>query len=378
MRAPTPARAAAGARGAGGGVKILDRYLFGEFVWFLVLGLAGLVSIILVVDVIEKIDVFLDNRASLGLISRFYLFRIPEILVHSLPIALLLATFLALGQLNKFGELTAMRVSGLSLLRILLPVFAVAFGCVLFTLGLSESIVPAANRERDRIYDEKIQHVRREAVTERSDVTYLGEGGRIFYMRLYLIRERRMHEVTLQEFSHGELSRRIDAAEATWDGRRWVFSSGYVRTFDGGKEIAHPFERMAVSGIAETPDDLSKEVRQPGEMNYLELASYVTKLRASGARVANYLVDLHLKLAFPLINLIVVMIGSSLATRLRMQSAALGFGLSAAIAFLYYVLMRTGQALGYNGVLPPYAAAWMGDALFGGVALAMFAQAQRR
>jgi lipopolysaccharide export system permease protein len=113
-------------------------------------------------------------------------------------------------------------------------------------------------------------------------------------------------------------------------------------------------------------------------MNYLELASYVTKLRASGARVANYLVDLHLKLAFPLINLIVVMIGSSLATRLRMQSAALGFGFSAAIAFLYYVLMRTGQALGYNGVLPPYAAAWMGDALFGGVALAMFAQAQRR
>jgi lipopolysaccharide export system permease protein len=378
VRARPPSRAAAIGRGAGGGVKILDRYLFFEFVWFLILGLVGLVTVILVVDVIEKIDVFLDNHAALALVSRFYLFRTPEIIVHTLPIALLLATFLALGQLNKFGELTAMRASGLSLLRILMPVFAVAWGAVLVALVLTEFVVPAANREHDRIYDEEIQHVRREAETERSDVTYLGEGGRIFFMRLYVIRERRMHEVTLQEFRQGELIRRIDAAEASWDGKRWVFSSGYVRTFEDGRESARPFERMAVDGIAETPNDFAKQSRRPEEMNYFELAAYVTKLRASGARVSNYLVDLHLKLAFPLINLIVVMIGASLATRLRMQSAALGFGLSAAISFVYYVLMRAGQALGYNGVLSPYAAAWLGDATFGTVACAMFFAAQRR
>lgn len=113
-------------------------------------------------------------------------------------------------------------------------------------------------------------------------------------------------------------------------------------------------------------------------MNYLELRGYVDKLRASGGRVANYLVDLHLKLAFPLVNFVVVLIGASLATRLRMQSAALGFGLSVAIAFIYYAFMRTGQALGHNGALPPYLAAWMGDAVFGLVGITMMAQAQRR
>ena len=359
-------------------MKLLDRYVLAEFVGFLLLGLFGLVSIILVVDVIEKIDVFLDNHATLGLIGAYYAFRTPEVLVRSLPVALLLATFLALGQLNKFGELTAMRASGLSLLRILLPVFGVAAVCALATLALSEVIVPAANQRRDRIYDEEIQHVHREVVTERSDVTYLGQGGRIFYMRLYLIRERRMHEVTLQEFRRGELMRRIDAAEASWEDGRWVFSSGVLRTFENGHEVARPFTRLAVTGIAEDPDDFAKQDLQPGEMNYFELAAYVARLRSSGARVANYLVDLHLKLAFPLINLIVVVIGASLATRLRMQSAALGFGFSAAISFLYYLLMRASQALGYNGVLSPYVAAWLGDATFGLVALAMFTQAQRR
>jgi lipopolysaccharide export system permease protein len=151
-----------------------------------------------------------------------------------------------------------------------------------------------------------------------------------------------------------------------------------LRTFQNGVEKAEPFDRMAVNGIAERPEDFAKESRQPEEMNFVELLGLVEKLRASGARVANYVVDLHLKLAFPLINLIVVMIGASLATRLRMQSAAVGFGLSVVIAFVYYAFMRTGQALGHNGALPPYLAAWLGDLVFGGVGGAMLMSAQRR
>ncbi len=358
-------------------MKILDRYLLREFAGYLALGLIGILAIFVVVDVFEKIDVFLDHHAALPLVTRYYLFRLPEWIVQVLPIALLLATFLALGQLNKFGELTAMRTSGRSLLGILQPVLAVALGATVVALVLGEFVVPESNRQRDDLYDRKIQNIRRAELTERADVTYLGEGGRIFYMRLYLVPEHRMHEVSLQEFRAGALLRRIDAAEATWDGRRWVFSSGYVRTFQGQKESVRPFERLAVEGIAEQPEDFAKESRNPGEMNFIELWEYLEKLRASGARVANYLVDLQVKLAFPLVNLIVVLIGAPVATRLRMQSAALGFGLSIVISFCYYALLRTGQALGHSGALNPYVAGWLGDAVFGVVGAVMMVRAQR-
>ena len=359
-------------------MKILDRYLLREFSTYLLLGLVGFITIFIVVDVFEKIDVFLDHKAPALLIVRFYIYRAPEVVVQVLPVALLLATFLSLGQLNKFGELTAMRAVGLSLMRILTPVFGVALVAMVGALLLGEIVVPGANRERDNIYDQQIQRVRPRTVTERADVTYLGEGGRIYYMRLYVVNEKRMHEVSLQEFKAGDLVRRIDAAEATWDGKRWIFSSGFLRTFDQGVEKAEPFTRMAVDGLAEVPDDFAKEGRNPDEMNYFELRAYVDRLRASGGRVANYLVDLHLKLSFPIVNLIVVMIGASIATRLRMQNAALGFGLSVAISFIYYAFMRSGQALGHNGALPPYVAAWLGDIVFGAVGLVMMVQAQRR
>lgn len=359
-------------------MRITDRYVLREFLSYLVLALFGLIALFVIVDVFEKIDVYLDHRAELLLVARMYLFQLPEWIVLVLPIALLLSTFLSLGQLNKFGELTAMRSLGLSLVRILTPVFAIA---VLGTIGaflFSEIVTPRATKERDRIYDVEIQRHPSGATNERADMTYLGEGGRIYYARLYVVSERRMHEVSLQEFKTGQLMRRIDAAEATWDGRRWVFSSGYVRTFVSGVEQAHSFTRMAVDGLPERPNDFAQEKRDPKEMNFVELGRYIERLRASGARIANYLVDLHMKLSFPLINLIVVMIGAAVATRLRLQSAALGFGLSIGIAFVYYAFMRAGQAFGHSGVLPPYVAAWLGDLVFGSVGLTMMWRAQRR
>ena len=358
-------------------MRILDRYLLREFVVFLGLGLIGFIVIFVVVDLIEKMDVFLDHKASWLLVAEYFVNLAPDVVVKMLPVALLLATFLALGQLNKFGELTAMRAGGLSLVRILMPVFGVAVGCVVASLLLGEYVVPAATRARDTIFEERIQHLQRSTPSERADVTYLGRGGRVWLVGLYLVNEQRMHEVSLQEFRSGVLTRRIDAAEASWDGKRWVFSAGYVRKFEGGKEDAEAFQRMAVDGLGERPEDFSKPGHKPEEMNYFELRSYVERLRASGARVENYLVDLHLKLAFPLICLIVVLIGGSMVTRLRMQSAALGFGLAVAISFLYYGIMRAGQALGHNGALPPYVAAWSADVVFGSAGLWMMARAQR-
>jgi lipopolysaccharide export system permease protein len=359
-------------------MKILDRYLLREFTAYLALGCIGFIAILLVAELFAQVDVFLDQHTPPLLIARLLLFQAPEKVVQILPVGMLLATFLALGQLNRFGELAAMRAAGLPLLRILAPVFGVAALGTIGAFAFNEMVVPQANRERDRLLHQDIEHVRMEEAGERADVTYLGEGGRIFIMRLYLVREKRMHEVSLQEFHHGALWRRLDAAEASWDGARWVFSSGVVRSFENGQEHARPFERMAVMGIRERPEDFARENRNPAEMNFFELRGYVDRLRASGARVAGYLVDLHLKLALPLVNLVVIMIGGAVATRLRSQTVALGFGLSIAIAVVYYAFVRMGQALGHNGAFPPYLAAWSGNVLFGTVGAIMLWRAQQR
>src|SRR4029079_11789438 len=131
------------------------------------LGLIGFIVIFVVVDLIEKMDVFLDHRAPWFLVAQYFVNLTPDVVLKMLLVALLLATFLALGQLNKFGELTAMRAVGLSLLRILRPVMVIAVIAAALALVLGEFVVPVANRQRDEIYNEQIQSLRTEADSER-------------------------------------------------------------------------------------------------------------------------------------------------------------------------------------------------------------------
>src|SRR5262249_19749222 len=135
-------------------------------------------------------------------------------------------------------------------------------------LLVGEFVVPAATRARDTIFEERIQHLQRQSPIERADLTYLGQGGRIWIVGLYLVNEKRMHDVSLQEFHSGLLSRRIDAAEANWERGRWVFVNGYVRQFVRGTENAEAFQRLAVGGLAERPDDFAKQGHKPEEMNW--------------------------------------------------------------------------------------------------------------
>ena len=169
-----------------------------------------------------------------------------------LPVALLLATFLALGQLNKFGELTAMRAAGLSLLRILRAgVRRRRRSCALVSLA-ARRVRGAGGEPRARRDLRRADpgHPPRRRSTERADVTYLGAGGRIFYMRLYLVREQRMHEVSLQEFRSGDAG----APHRRGRGAAGTAGAGCSRrascaTFDGRpREGAGRSTRMAVNG----------------------------------------------------------------------------------------------------------------------------------
>jgi lipopolysaccharide export system permease protein len=280
--------------------------------------------------------------------------------------------------MSKFNELTAMVTSGLSTGRIVLPLFGVGLVAVGISFALNELVVPQATEKREAILETEVRHRLTTRPTEYSNLSVLGKGGRIITAKLYLVPEKRLHDVTVTEFKGDTLVKRVDANVARWDGSEWVFQDGVERTFQGGRETARPFSRFPRPDLPETPADFEKNPENPETMGYTALAEYVHRLEHGGLRVEKYRVQLDQKIAFPFINLIVVVMGAALASRLRNPNAALGFGVSVSTAFFYVGLMRAGLALGQNGTLPATAAAWFANAFFGIIALALLVQAQRR
>ena len=87
--------------------------------------------------------------------------------------------------------------------------------------------------------------------------------------------------------------------------------------------------------------------------------------------------DVQFNLAFPLVNLIVVLMGVILASGPRKTTIASGFGLTLLISFGYYVFMNLGRSLGHNGTLHPILAGWSGNLLYGLICLVLFLRAKR-
>jgi lipopolysaccharide export system permease protein len=241
----------------------------------------------------------------------------------------------------------------------------------------NEVLLPHLNARRVEIYRVEIRKQSLEGPAVRTNLAYLGSSGRTFLIRTYNVPKKEMREVVIQEIRNHMLTGRIDAATATWEKGEWVFHEGYVRRFTREGEKAAHFNELRIPGLAERPEDFAETEEDPTGLSYWELARYIGRLHQSGGRVQKYLVDLYLKVSFPLTNLIVVVIGTALAFRARRGGLAVWFGLSVFISFLYYALIRLGQAFGHNGALPPLLAAWVGNLLFGALAFELFRRARK-
>jgi lipopolysaccharide export system permease protein len=360
------------------GLHTLDRYLLSEYLKALALALLSFVGLFLVVDFIEKLNRFLDHNPEWWAIASYFLWKVPYILVMMMPVALLMATFFTLGQMARFNELSAIVTSGVSLVRLAAPVLIIAALASVISFVLGELVVPDATARREEILHNDIEKIPRTPNTQRNDIALKGRDGRVYVVRTYLVPEKRMHNISIYRYAEGRLISRIDARMAVWNGSAWELSPVIERKFlSDGNEVTEKSEKM-IYETTEGPEEFSSLPSDPDQLGYFDLRNYIDRVAEQGRELDPYRIDLHVKLSFPIANLILGMIACALAMQLRHATPALSFGLTISIAFFYLGLMRLCEALGDGGILPPWAAGWIPAIVFGSWAFFLLFRLGRR
>jgi len=367
-------------------MQILDRYLIRQFGFALIFSLIAFWVIFLVVDLVEHLDKFIDKQAAFFVVVKYYFYYTPYILVLSLPVAMLLSSLFSLGQLAKHNELTAMKSAGISLYRILLPLFILAFVMSLFVMGFGEILVPITYQKMMEVKTVEIEKGKRETNIILNNVFVQEEDGRIFHLATYDTKEKIGTGALVQRFEENRLKEEIRAKKVRWENNGWLFEDGVERIFsDSSVELGHSedlgkakldtlplnpteeyqaFDKLFRLDLKIKPEALAKRQKKPDEMGYFELADYVKIKKRSGQVVAKETTDLHLKIAFPFVNFIIVLFGAPLAANPKRSGLAIGFAISLFISFVYYTLIRMGQSFGYSEKLPPLLAVWAANILF--------------
>jgi len=358
-------------------MRILDRYLIRRFLFILSFALLAFIVIFVIVNLIEKLDDFIDNKVPGLIVAEFYLYSLPYIVILTLPVATLIASLFSMGSLAKANEIVAMKSSGLSLYRILVPLLAVGFCLSIAAIFFSEYVLPPASENREVLTDEYLEK-QRERWRKRINKVYLRDSrGRIISMRYYRTVEKTGHVVRVSEMDGQKLISRIDARSIEWEDSLWVLHEGYIRHFRDEVEEVKTFDRLVLRDTNLRPDDFAKILRRPEEMSFRDLQVFINEIRRSGGDPAKWLVDLHLKIAIPFANFIIILFGAPLSSRKRRGSAATGFGISLAIVFVYFGITKTAQTLGHIGFLSPLFAAWVANIIFGAAGLIVLVKTRK-
>ena len=110
----------------------------------------------------ENLDDFIDQNVRGPIILQYYLVFIPEIIRLMLPVAVLLAALFTVGKMSNLNELTAMKSSGMSIYRFILPFLFIGFMIALLSIYFGGYIVPYANKTK--VYIEQNYMKKRDCV----------------------------------------------------------------------------------------------------------------------------------------------------------------------------------------------------------------------
>ena len=348
---------------------ILDDYVLRDFALYLTMIVAAFLMLLLVFTLFELLSDILRNQVSPLTVGEYLLNVVPYFLYNTTPLSMLLAVLVTFGLLQKSNEITAIKATGISLYRIIVPVL-IASILVAGVLFLSDQLyLPYTNKRQDAL---------RNRIKGKPAQTYLrperqwmfGQHSDIYYYQFFDPDRNVFGGVSVFQFDPHtfQITHRITADRAHWSDSmgKWVYEQGWERSLSGAAiENYRKFDVATYPELAEAPAYFKKEIKQSSEMSYEELRRYIHDLEQSGFDVVRLRVQLQKKIAYPLITLVMAILAIPFALSAGKRSAVAGVATAIGIGVVYWTISGLFEAMGNLSQLPPAVAAWSPDLVFG-------------
>ena len=353
---------------------LIDRYIVRTYLGKYALVLTAFWAIYVLVSFMDLFDDVQQNKVKGAVVFHYYTFFTPSIWHLLTPVAVLVAVLITFGVMARHNEITAMKAAGLSIYRIVMPALALSALICLGMFELAEYLLPPLNKRANQ--DMNVIKGRPPQSSSTNEHRWiLGSDGRLYnfdYLQrgdvkagvppsLYGLSIYDVDPLTWQ------LRDRLYAARAVWNGVGYNLERGWRWAFLPRNSF-RDFSEVRTREI-EKPSYFTREERESETMSFGDLHRHIGTLEKLGLDVTKLRVELHRKIAYPMVSLVMSMIGIPFAFVVARRGALYGVAVSILIAIVYWATLAIFGALGDNALLPPLLAAWAPNVLFGTTAL---------
>lgn len=361
-------------------MRRLDKYIVAEFTPLLLFGVGAFLVILVGVDLLPHVlRMIVRESFPLPLAARIFAYQLPAMVGLTLPMAVLFASLMTFAALSSHGELLALKAGGISFLRVAGPVIAAGFVVSAITLAVNESVAPRASVRAFEL----IKSFREEGRPLENMVFQIPDSGtprQLVRVGSFDPASQRAEGVMIIYFNEdGSFSQLFEADHADWADEWWVLHEPLqvVMTPQGQRKVRLETAKVFVG---KSPAQLQELKQSPSQMSITQLQRLLRQYRTLNLPHPDQLRLLqfiHSRLAIPWCALGFAMLGVALGQMPLRASAGVGFGLSLAIVFFYYLVFNTMLLMGERGLFSPWIAAWTPNVILFAAGLGLLYNGQR-
>lgn len=352
-------------------MKILDRYLLKEFLFYLLGSLALFTILYFFGDFLSKVWRY---KVPMATSLKYFTYLVPQTAHRMFTVACLTAPLLTLASMARNNEIVAMSAAGLSTRRLTVLLLSVTFlvGLAFFFIG--NRIIPQTSAAADEIFYIDIS---KRTVPATQQNFWTRQGNLIFQIGRYASKEEKLENIRVYRMDGNFHLTQIDfAPECKITGNACRLQGGESIHFNSQSGNALPsrksFEELSLSFDTHLIKMLPYTNAETASI--ADLRKAIHNAEAGGVSDTRFRVALHGKIAYVLACVIMTFLGIPFGLRSSGKRGGIAregcFGLIAVLSFWFCVTLAL--SFGYAGMLPPILAAWIPNFAFVMVGMILF------
>ncbi len=357
--------------------SIFDRYLMRRYAVTLVFALLMFMVIIVVFDVVEKLDEFLRHDLDARTVIReYYLVFIPYFISTFLAFFAFISAIFFTSRMAYAYEIVAIENAGVSPLRMLVPYLVVAVGVAALGYYLNGWFLP---RHAGRMIRFESQYLSRPRHYREVNIHRQMGPHWYLYIEEYNNRDSIAYKMSLEKFEDKTLRYKVTGNFARWSGAdsAWILHTYRVRRWEGRRMRVAEGHHMPVR-IPVTPADFEKSAALLQVMTNPQLRQRILDLHLKGAAEARYAeVELAKRQALPFAAIILTVIAFSVASRQVRGGMGIHLGLGLLLGFSYIVFLQISATAAVKANLSPMLGAWLPNMAYAVLAAALLYRRMR-
>ena len=353
-------------------ITTIDRYIIKKFIGTYIFAILLIIGIVIIFDISEKIDDFVDKNAPLNeIIFSYYANFIPYFMNMFSPMFVFIAVIFFTSKLAANSEIIAMLAGGISFNRLMYPYLLSAFAIALFSLLLGLFVIPPANKGR---LEFEQTYIKKKYENKGRNLHYQISPGTFMYVESFATWNNTAYKFTLETVEGHQIKSKLSAQSAQWDTSKgcWNLKNYHLREYHGSSETIKTGESLDTTLVI-TLDDFYRKKNVVETLNYPQLNELIEIQQMRGDQMVKYaLIEKHTRFAMPFSAFILTIMGVSLSSKKRRGGIGLNLGIGIALSFSYILFLRFSQMFVHTGTLPPSLALWLPNIIFAIIAIFLY------